>query len=42
MRRPGDIAEIQTLASPDGAINELQGVEDVFEKNLPSFDRLID
>ena len=42
MRKPGDIADIQTMASPDGALNELEGVENVFEKNLHSFDKLME
>ena len=36
----GDIADIQMLAMQTGA-NQLEGVENVFEKNIGSFEKLV-
>lgn len=39
-RARGDIADIQMLAMQTGA-NELEGVENVFEKNIGNFEKLV-
>lgn len=40
-RAEGDIADIQMMAMQTTGENQLQGVENVFEKNFGSFEKLM-